>query len=102
MRPASCQQVSLVPRGLDPLPREKAVNRRFVDAEHPTDANSIQASAVNQSPNRFRVNTELPCHLANAVKGVGPWIRGRHCNSLPLSEQLRYGPTGSFAFSART
>lgn len=96
MRPASCQQVSLVPRGLDPLPREKAVDRDFVHAKDAPDADCVEPTAVNQTSNRFRVNAELSRYFTDAVEGVGPWVWGRHEDSVPRSRRFRYGPTGSW------
>src|SRR5262245_14504110 len=56
----------LVTRRLDALAREIRVDSCTVDAQHASDADSVEAAVVNQPTDRLGVNTELAGNLANA------------------------------------
>jgi hypothetical protein len=60
-----------VPRWLDALTREEPVDGLLVDAQDPPDANSVEPSVVNQSPDRLRMNTKPARHFSDAVQRLG-------------------------------
>jgi hypothetical protein len=37
-------------------------------AQHPSDANRVETSVVNETPNGLRVHAELTCNVADADK----------------------------------
>jgi phage gp46-like protein len=58
-------------RWLHALPREKAVDRVPMNAQHAADADRIEPAVVDQAPDRLGVHAELFRHLANTDE---PWI----------------------------
>jgi hypothetical protein len=57
------------------LPREKAVDRLAVDAQHAPDANGVEPAVVDQASNRFGMNAELVGDLANTDETVRLLVR---------------------------
>jgi len=53
-------------RRLDPLPREKAVDRVAMNAEDAADAHRVEPAVVDQPPDGLGVHAELIRYLANA------------------------------------
>jgi hypothetical protein len=61
-------------RGLHALAREKAVERRTVDAKHASYTHCVQATVVNQAPDRFRMNAELIGYFPHADERGGVFV----------------------------
>ena len=53
-------------RGLHALAREKVVDRFAMNTQHAADANGVEPSVVNQTPDRLRMDAELVGDLTNA------------------------------------
>ena len=55
-------------RSLHTLAREKPVDRFAMNAQHTADADGVEPTVVNQTPDRLRVDAELVGDLTNADK----------------------------------
>jgi len=74
------------------LPREEAVDRFSVNAEHTADAHRIQSLVVDQPPDRLRVHAELIRNLANADEpGISVSRSHSRLPSLARSSVTRIG-----------
>ena len=54
--------------GLDALPLDEARKGPAVDPQHAPDADGVEATFVDQAPDRLGVDTELICDLTHAVE----------------------------------
>ena len=77
--------LGLKTRGLDTLPRKKAVDRAAMNAEDTADTHRIEPAVVDQSPDGLRMHAQLVRHFANADE---PWLsacrRHDHCEALQV------------------
>src|SRR5215218_1056020 len=94
IRARMSQASGLETRRLDPLMREKVLDGSSVDPQHTTDANSVESTVVNQSPDRLGMNTQLVRYFADADKRLVLFIRIRHANPSYLSVR-RIAPSSS-------
>jgi hypothetical protein len=81
-------------RRLDALARKKAVDRFTMHTQHATDSDGIQASVVDEAPNRFGVNAELVGDVPNAHQALG-LLRRRHATSQTYNRNRRIAASSS-------
>jgi hypothetical protein len=75
-------------RRLDALPCQEVIDRFAVDTQHATDSDGVEASVVNQAPNRFGVDAELIGDVPNTHQALGLTFRRRHATSQTYSRNL--------------
>ena len=86
-------------RRLHALAREEAVDSALVHTQDAPDPYRVEATVVDEAPDRLRMDAELARDIANRVEALDVWVDRRHdpAQSLHDAASLTIGRSAYWA-----